>query len=97
MAVERELAQLEGRHGQRADIRVLQRIGESRQPVQNLSAYVQFMAKLDDSKSECAAAGSQPGAMRTTLSLSRSIWREVGLSGRRVGVVEMKALGAWEC
>lgn len=70
-AVERELVQLEGRHGQRADshaqhrlaglgeaaaVRVLQRIGESQQPVQNLSAYIQWMAGFNASQD--AACGS---------------------------------------
>ncbi|XP_044347912.1 probable RNA-dependent RNA polymerase 3 [Triticum aestivum] len=73
-AVELELAQLERRHDQRADplaqrrlaelgeaaaVRVLQRIGRSRQPVQNLSAYIQWVMK-HDSEERAAAGGSVP-------------------------------------
>jgi RNA-dependent RNA polymerase len=77
--VERELSQLEGRHGQRAEpqaqhrlaglgeaaaMRVLQKIGASKQPIRNLSAYIQWMANHNASQSQdaaCASGSSQQG------------------------------------
>ncbi|XP_037409536.1 probable RNA-dependent RNA polymerase 4 [Triticum dicoccoides] len=76
-AVEFELAQLEGRHDEQADplaqrrlaelgeaaaVRVLQRIGKSGKPVQNLSAYILWMVKHDSE--ERATGGSSVQSQR---------------------------------
>ena len=76
-AVEFELAQLEGRHDEQADplaqrrlaelgeaaaVRVLQRIGKSGEPVQNLSAYILWMVKHDSE--ERATGGSSVQSQR---------------------------------
>jgi hypothetical protein len=91
-AVEWELTQLEGRHGQRADwqaqhrlagldeaaaVRVLQKIGESQQPVQNLSAYIQYMATNYDA-SQDAACGSVPSKRGANKALSCTVISRCG-------------------
>jgi hypothetical protein len=89
-AVERELAQLERRHGQRADLQVqrqlaelgeavavmvLRRVGESRQPVDNLSASIGRMTMLDGATSQYPVCGWGPSRRGATSLPSRTYYQ----------------------
>jgi hypothetical protein len=89
-AVERELAQLEVRHGQQAEpqaqhrltglgeaaaVQVLQKIRASKQPVRNLSAYIHWMANYNASQSTaCGSSSSQQGANKLLSLCACTAW-----------------------